>query len=50
MKEITVSGLVSLGILTLLAIAGFNPLSNAPFVKEAAQHRAEMQQMSEAAK
>lgn len=44
MKEATTACLVSFGIIALLAIAGFNPLSNAPFVKEAVQHRAEMQQ------
>ncbi len=47
MKEVASAFLVSFGILSLLALAGFNPIANFPVAKEAHQHRAEVQQMRE---
>ena len=49
MKEATVSFLVSFGIVSLLAIAGFNPMQYAPGVQQADQHRLQVQQMRETA-
>jgi hypothetical protein len=44
MREVASSFLASFGILYLLALAGFNPTGSLPGVKEANQHRAEVQQ------
>ena len=49
MKEVLSGFLVMFGILTILAIAGFNPTKHLPGVKEAEAHRQEMNQMRNAA-
>ena len=50
MKETIGSFLIVFGGLALLAIAGFNPTSKLPGVKEANQHRAEQQQIANTSK
>ena len=47
MKKILSSAIATFGIVCLLALAGFNPIGNFPGVKEAAQHRVEVQQIKE---
>ena len=49
MKEGFGAFLITFGVLTILAIAGFNPTKYLPGVKEAEAHRQEMNQMQNAA-